>query len=417
MRDMIPHGERSIRSIPVPANHRRARETMYEETDRPRRPRRSRRFFVVAGIVAVVCAIVGVLLSTLFAGATVVVYPRTQAASLPATVDASLNASAGTLAYQSITMTRSASTSMDATGSAKVSRQAVGQITIYNNYSTASQRLIANTRFAASDGKIYRVRDSVVVPGQIKGASGQLTAGSVTASIFADSPGTDYNKSGSERFTVPGFKGDPRYDKFFAQSSGAISGGFVGDEPTVSQSDLQKAQTALEQALQGNIEQDMVAQVPEGYIFVPGTLKVNFSGVTKTLNGNKAIVGESAVAVGVVVRSDDLASAIARKAVTGYSGEAVGFREISDITIGLATTSTKSGNITLSLSGTPMLVWQFDPAAIKQALLGKPKGQFQSIVESFKPAIAKADAKIRPFWSGDFPKDPGKITVTQQLPK
>ncbi len=56
-------------------------------------------------------------------------------------------------------------------------------------------------------------------------------------------------------------------------------------------------------------------------------------------------------------------------------------------------------------------MWQYDPNALKTALLGKSKSEFQTIVESFAPAIQSAQAKVRPFWEGSFPSDPGKIDV------
>jgi len=62
------------------------------------------------------------------------------------------------------------------------------------------------------------------------------------------------------------------------------------------------------------------------------------------------------------------------------------------------------------------LVWQFDPNAFKEALVGKPKGQFEEIVTSFSPAImcsptTPCSAAIRPFWASKFPSNPDKITV------
>ncbi len=132
------------------------------------RPRSSRRrsLLIAGAVVVIVCAIIGLLLSTLFAGATVTVFPRQEQVSVPVTLVAKLNPAGGELGYQTITVTRSASTSIPATGTKQVSKSASGVITIYNSFGTDPQRLIANTRFAAPDGKIYRLHDSVVVPGR-----------------------------------------------------------------------------------------------------------------------------------------------------------------------------------------------------------------------------------------------------------
>lgn len=443
MRDIRPSSEgapppeRSIRNIPVSVNHRKhpaPKEVTQQapqtpvaaeeydmpppQTPRPKRPRRSMHglsFWLIA--VILICGGAGLLLSTVFAGASVTLHPKTVSASVSAALPAQLNASVGTLSYQTYTVTRAATTTVPATGTTNVSKQATGNITIYNNYSTASQRLIANTRFAAPDGKIYRVHNSVVVPGATKKADGTLTPGSVAADIFADSPGADYNRSGDTTYTIPGFQGDPRYSKFYAESKTPISGGFVGQQASVAAADLASAQATLQKGLDTDVRSAAGIAIPDGFIAIPSTLKVTYSDILQTPAGNaNAYLTQSATAVGAMVRANDLATAIAKASVQGYAGEAIAFKDPSAITI-TATSSKQADTLSLLVSGTPILVWQFDPIAVKTALLGKNKKTFQDIVQSFAPAIDctttyPCDAKIRPFWTSSFPTDPEKISIT-----
>jgi hypothetical protein len=229
MRDMIPPGDRSIRNIPIPKGHQHIqREEIPEyyqpeppvppQGRRPRPRRRPGRFIVWALAVIVVCAGAVAGISMVYAGATVDVTPRTATVTAASTtIAAQVSAPVGTLGYATISATQWATTTVPATGTKKVSRQATGVVTFTSTY-TASQRLISNTRLEAPDGKIYRLISSVDLP----------AGGSVTTSIQAESPGESYNRSGATTFTLPGFKGDPRYDKFSAKSQGAIAGGFVG---------------------------------------------------------------------------------------------------------------------------------------------------------------------------------------------
>jgi hypothetical protein len=406
--------ERSIRNVTIgrrAARHQAAieRDHSHAPPELPhRRPRRLGRFWWIAIGVVAVCAIFGVLLSTVFAGATVTIYPRTEAVQPPATLQAQQNAPVGVLQYQILSVTRSASQSVSAQGVQHVSRAASGVITITNNYSGASQRLIANTRFEAPDGKIYRVRDSVTVPGMAAGKPG-----TVTATVYADSPGPDYNKSAATTFVIPGFKGDPRYTKFSAESQGAISGGFIGDEPAVAPADLAAAKTALQKQVDGDVRAAAASQIPQGSVAIPGTLTVSFADIIQVAgSGNTATLTQSATATGGLLRQADLAAAIARSGVTGYKGEAVLFGDASKMSL-MASTSTKlsDGTLTLQLGGTATLVWQFDPNALLQALVGKDKSEFQTTIQTFQPAVAKADASIRPFWQGKFPSDPAKIKI------
>jgi hypothetical protein len=412
MRDMVPRSQRSIRDIPVPSHSKkrapapapRAVHTIEEDyMQRPINPPRARRgngrrwFTLFTIAVVLICGIIGVLLSTLFAGATVTVYPRSEEVTVPSTLLAKLNPSTGDLGYQVMTVSRSASTTVPATGTHQVSRSASGVVTVYNAFSTDTQRLIANTRFAAPDGKIYRIRDSVVVPGGVKNPDNTLTPGATTVTLYADSPGSEYNR-GDTKFTIPGFKGDPRYDKFYAQGS-SISGGFVGNEPAVAQADLDKATDLIKQGLSQAAQSSLASQVPPGYLPVPGSLQIVFTPLTQTPgDNNTATIAQTATMSGIIVRASDLAASVAKQTVQDYHGETVAFSDVSAVSIATATTTKAAENITLSLSGSPTLVWQYDQAALKAALVGKSKSTFESIVASFAPAIARAEAKVRPFW-------------------
>lgn len=416
MRDMVPRSDRSIRNIPISGAHRRVHEEIPTDEYAPpplaRRPRRRRgRWFIwaIVGII-IISAVLGLLLSTLFAGAKITVHARSAGVTPPATLEAKINPAAGELGYTAMTVTRAATTSVAASGTKPVSRPASGVITIFNTFGTGSQRLIANTRFEAPGGKIYRIRDSIIVPGATRAANGTLTPGQTTVTVYADSPGVEYNR-GETRFTIPGFKGDPRYTAFYAEGK-SIAGGFVGNEPAVSQSDLAKAQTTLRSQLQASINTAISSQTPEGFIPVPGAFDITYADIAQTAGpNNTATLSQSATAAAAIVRASDLAAAVARKVVNGYKGEAVNFGDSSNLAVSTATTTKPVGTLSLKLSGSAELVWQYDPEALKNALLSKEKSSFESILKSFEPAITGAEAEVRPFWKRAFPSDPTKIEI------
>ena len=408
-------GERSIRNIPLHRRAKHAAEHVHQDdiVDLPRRRRRMpKNFWLIALGVVAACAFFGLLLSTVFAGATITVYPRTDTVTLPETLLAQPNAPVGVLPYQTVSVTRLATVSVPASGTKMVSRPASGVLTISNSFSSASQRLIANTRFEAEDGKIYRIRESVTVPGAT-GTGQALKPGTISATVYADSPGPSYNKSAGETFTIPGFKGSPRYSKFSAASGGAISGGFTGDEPAIADSDLAAAKTSLQQKLDADVRAAATAEIPSGFIAIPGTLDVSFMGLTQTPSSDKtATISQSATATGIIIRQSNLASAIARSEIDQYQGEAVLFGDASTMDISIEQGSKRQdGAITLVLKGKTVLVWQFDKEALLSALVGKGKSEFQDTMQAFRPAVDNADVSIRPFWQGKFPSDPAKITI------
>ncbi len=86
-----------------------------------------------------------------------------------------------------------------------------GTITVFNNYSSANQRLIKSTRFMAQNGLIYRIQTGTIIPGY----------GSIEVEIVSDGNGKEYELNCSTTnpctFKIPGFEGGPRYDKFYGK--------------------------------------------------------------------------------------------------------------------------------------------------------------------------------------------------------
>jgi len=416
MQDMTPTGRNSIRNIPVSGgNHRRnaPKERFEDDIPLPRRRKRSKKFLWWTLGAVVVCALAGLLLSTLFEGATVTITPKTQQITPPANIIALPDAPDGSLGYQTVSLSQSATTTATASGTTHVSTSASGVITIYNAYSTASQALVTNTRFEAPDGKIYRIHSATTVPGATKNVDGTLTPGSVVVTVYADAAGADYNRTDPTTFTIPGFQGDPRYKAFSAQSTAPITGGFVGDQPAVSTADMQAAQLKLQSELDSSLRSSVTTQIPQGYLPVQGSLNVTYTDIAEAAGtGTTVSLSQSASATMAMIKSVDLAAILAKLLVTGYGGEAIDFGTPDPLVLQLASsTPNDTGPLTILLQGNPTLVWQFDQGALKTALLGKDKSTFQTTIETFAPAIEKAEASIRPFWKSTFPTDPSKLSI------
>lgn len=414
MRDMIPPGDRSIRNIPIPRGHQHIQREDIPEYYQPEPPaprgrspqgrsrRRPGRFVLWALAIIVVCAGTVAGVSMLYAGAVVHVTPRIETLTASTTLVAQINAPVGTLSYTVLTATRHATATVPATGTKKVSRVASGTVTISSTYS-ASQRLIANTRLEATDGKIYRLASSVDLPAN----------GSVTATVNAESPGEAYNRSSATTFKLPGFKGDPRYDVFSAKSQGAITGGFVGDEPAVAEADLEAARAELKAKLDNEATRSIAQEVPDASMVLSGSEQAEYGELVQTSSADKksAIISQSATMSAAVASIRDVASALAGKLVSDYGGEAVDFKDRENLDIQAAPQSPDDEQLQLTAKGSFALVWQFDPNALQEAMLGRNKSEFQDIVDSFAPAIVSATATIRPFWIKNFPAEAEKISI------
>jgi len=412
--DMVPHTPRSIRNIPVSHDGRHAHSLHHQEIEYEAPPPRRRRgrgmFWWILLSIIVSCTVLGLLLSTLFAGAVVTVYPRSIETPVESTIEAQINPAAGGLPYVVMTVVRSATTSVAASGTKEVSRPASGVITIYNNHSASSQRLITNTRFEASDGKIYRIREPVTIPGATEHADGSFTPGTISVSVYADSPGEEYNRA-QTTFTIPGFKGDPRFETFSATAD-AITGGFVGEEPAIAEDDLESARALLREELERSIENGVSSQVPEGFLLVVRAIDITYSDITQRIGeGGSATLSQNVTATAAIIRVGNLAAAIARLGIADYTGEAVTIDNPDDIALSVASTTAPTGPFFIIVGGLPKIVWQYDAVLLRQALYGTSKDDFEETIDSFRPAISRAKAKIRPFWKSTFPNNSEKITI------
>jgi len=127
----------------------------------------------------------------------------------------------GELEYSLITHTTEASDTITATGRETVEEKASGRIIVYNNHSSATQRLIKNTRFESPEGLIFRINESVEIPGMTKSTDGEIVPGVISAEVFADGTGEQYNIDASQ-FTIPGLKGTDQYEDMYAESTANI---------------------------------------------------------------------------------------------------------------------------------------------------------------------------------------------------
>ena len=175
---------------------------------------------------------------------------------------------------------------------------------------------------------------------------------------------------------------------------------------------MTKAEAVLQAQLNTAVASVSVANIPSDFLPVVNSLSVTYSDIAQTQGAqNTVVLSQSANGTSAIVRASDLASVVATQKVSDYKGEAVAFADSSKIILSVPVGTKPIGPLDLALAGTPTLVWQFDIDAIKQALLGKNKSDFETIIITFQPSVTRATATVRPFWQSAFPTDPSKLSV------
>jgi len=366
-------------------------------------------------ILAFLCVLAYLILSmTVFFRAKVVVTPKTERVVLNAHVTATKDAPSG-LSFTVFSLTATETKDVLATETKTVSTKASGKILVYNEYSAVSQRLIKNTRFQAQSGKIYRISESIVVPG-VTTVGGKTVPGRVEVTVYADEPGADYNAPLTD-FTIPGFKGDPRFQKFYARSKTPMTGGFAGAMRVVADADLASAREEIETNLRAKLLKEAQNSVPkefvlydEGTYFVTRPLdRIDIEG-----SDNAVRLEESATLHAVMFPRLLLAQALAKDAVPNYDGAPV---SVPDLDLLRTTITPKEESawledeLNLTLTGDTRIVWMVDNETIVSSLLGKKKAEFNGILAGI-PAVEEARAEFRPsWWRGRFPAESKRIIV------
>jgi len=357
--------------------------------------------------------------SVVFSGATVKIEPRQEAISLNDifTADKRTVDIGDRLPFDIVAVSQEASKEVPATGVQEVQRKASGTIVVYNNYSSQGQKFVKNTRFESPSGKIYRIMKSITVPGTTV-SGGEIIPGSIEAEIFADETGEEYNIATAD-FTIPGLKDSPMYEKFYARSKTAISGGFSGEMKTVSDSDRANAQGELRTTLEVDLRKALDEQKPEGFVLYPDAVFTSFEEgqVDAPSDGsasNKATIVEKGTMQAIIFDEKVLSSYIARSAIESFDGgnvevvslENLAFKLLNKDTVDLGDDS----KVSFRLSGDMDVVWVVDEDVLKNKFAGTRKRDFQSVMAEFLN-IERAEVSIRPFWKKSFPDSIKKIKI------
>lgn len=349
-------------------------------------------------VVIAVCA--GVLYA--FSSAKIEITPKSQVATAAGDYTAATN---GDLPFTVVTVQHTLSKSVSAESTLTANDSAQGTILI-SNAQTKPQQLITNTRFADSNGLIFRIHSPVTVPAGTASAPGTL---SVT--VYADQSGTNYN-IGPSSFTVPGLKGSAAYTLVTAQSANAMAGGFTGTRAAVSQTTDDAAHTTLQSNLATTLQTDLLQKVSKDDVLVPGASVTSYSALPDTATTSETVtISEQGTLTAVVFPKDALAKAIAYKTIGTYAGEPVTLDSVAKLTLTPASTSTPADTYNFSLAGTAKILWKVDPTKIAGAVAGKSRNSAQNILVTF-PEVDKVILTLRPFWTNSFPQDPSRIKVT-----
>ncbi len=405
--DVRPSERRSIRIIPASMRGRSDRSG-----DAGSDPQLKIRRSILWTLVVACLAVLFFVVSSLFTGATITLDPLTQKTPVNITLLAGKTAKGTDITYQLVTLSDQSQKEVIAQGTRMEEKKASGQIVIYNNDTTATQRLIRNTRFQTPEGLIYRISEPVTIPGK-KGT----VPGSIEVTVYADVAGPEYN-IGLTDFTIPGFKSTPeKYKNIYARSKIAMTGGSKGVVRVVKVADEKTARDTMIADLKTRLIASARAQTPEGYAFFD---RATLFSVEQLPNQNKdtdtVVLTQKVILTGLMLDRKMLAKAIATKSLNGYDEKPVDLKTVEGLEVvpqNMSVGVFDRDPIKLSVSGTASLVWLYDTAKIKEALVSQKTDSFKGIMAGFSE-VTPIKAVVRPFWRTTFPDDVDRIQIIEQ---
>jgi hypothetical protein len=326
------------------------------------------------------------------------------------------------LSYEILTIEASDERQVSATGQEDVKVQATGEIEITKT-TAGPERLIKNTRFATAEGLIFRIEESVVVPGAVT-VDGKSVPGTIRAKVFADEAGVAYNLPAGTKLLVPGFKEGnytELYNSISAMNPQPFTNGFAGPRFIINEEELATARQALQTSLRDTLLKRIETEKPAGVTTFPGSIAITYTQLPAVQYGDNLVtIKEQATLQIPLFKNDEFASYLARETIVGYDGAGVRVGNVDALSFAYISATTSQTNIAnadsleFKIIGVPQIIWTFDEGKMKLDLLGAQKTAIPNIISSYS-GIEKSEVRIRPVWKRTMPTALDEITITEVL--
>lgn len=312
---------------------------------------------------------------------------------------------------QALDVEKTASNTVDASGTRNVASKARGIMTVSNAYSSTPQTLIATTRFQSKDGKVFRTLQTITVPGSTVKA-GKPVAGTTTVEVIADKPGPDYNIAAGT-FIISAFqeKGDSdKVAKFYGTSTQAMSGGASGPSAVVTQADYDSAKDAAVSEVKKQIASALEAQGTSLTVLNADTPVLD--DVQGTVRPDDAAKNVTVTARGtlktIAFRQSDLLDLIRRiilkqeRLTVLPETLKLSYSDIAfEPDLGIL-------SFTVAVQGTGYV--PMDTEAIKRDISGKNSQEIRDYFKN-REGVQSANITLSPFWVRTVPNDLKKTTI------
>jgi len=382
---------------------------------------KSKFVLLTVAVVVLIGAIFG--LSALLSKTTLTVYPEFSEPVVNAEFIAYPDRRESALSYEIITIDLTKEKQVAASGEEYVESLTKGFIEIVKT-TPGSERLVKNTRFRTAEGLVFRIQDSVVIPGAIKDASGTLIPGTIRAEVAADAMGQEYNLAANTRFDVPGFKENnlnELYNSIYATNREAFTGGFKGQKFIINDTELGKAKQELQLLLRDELLQRIKSEKPAGFTTFENSVSITYQELpTISYGENLVTIRQQATLQMPLFKQEEFAAYLAKETISTYDREPVRIVDAGVLEFSYPDLTTNSSNlanltsITFKIVGKPTIVSEFDAEQLQKDLAGKSKTSISTVLTAH-PGIKSARIASKPFWRRAFPTEAKDIKIIEVI--
>ncbi|MBI2577425.1 MAG: hypothetical protein HYV77_01120 [Candidatus Wildermuthbacteria bacterium] len=374
--------------------------------------------------ILVLCSLAGVFaIQFFFSRAYAVVWPKSRELAFQETAEIRVGENNTQLQNkviggQELTQEFQEEKTFSSTGRTGNAKYANGSLIVYNESTAGPQTLIATTRFISQTGKLYRSSAKVTVPAA-KRQGGNTVPGQASVPIKAAEAGSEYNINDEMNFSIPGLLGTFAYTRVYAKSSQPISGGSLGEIPTVSKTDLEDAKDDLVRELTEKANESFKTLAPEGYLVLPESLGVEVLSVSSGAEeGAQAAQFSYSAKVRVrtlAFRKSDLESLIVQ-ALRSQLGDGEDLNPSSLVFSYIPEDYNREDRIVrLGVQGKALGYKILDEAEIRSKIQGKSK-EGADLALNEHPLLESAKVSFWPFWVKAIPNDQTRLMVNIELP-
>ncbi len=398
------------------ANSEKSMESFLEDLEYPVEKKSKKYYLWFVALFSV--GLLFIAFSYLFASADVVINPKIKDLTLNKNLSASVDGDSSVLFFDLMALSGEETKEIEAVETKDVLQKSEGTVILYNTYSTTSQMLSIDTRLEGSNGKIYKTKNKLTVPGMAKDGK----PGSVEVEIYASVPGPEYNSDPLD-FKIFGFKGTPKYEKFYARSKGNISGGRQGKFPIISEEQKTNIISELRNSLKIKLLSKATEQIPGGFVLFKDAVFLDASNDNIDISSTKENVLSfklKGTLYGFLFNETKLTKKIAEDSIEKNDISPVYVFNIRDLKFSLSGKDNVNypdvKKIDFNLSGETKIVWKLDTDRLIADLLGKNKKEFNQILLKY-PNIDFAGLVVSPVWRSSIPDKIKNINININYPK